>query len=192
MDIQGLLQSDIYGMLFIFFARIIDVSIGTIRIILISRGYRYLAPFFGFFEVLVWIIAITHVMKNLNNTWSYLVYAGGFAAGNYIGMLLEPVIAIGYQSIRIITSEKIVSLPLILRNQGYGATVVRGWGARGEVTIIFTVVPRRRVNSILELVSLFEPNAFVTIEDVKKRYAGFFVKGRNFYELFGKNIAKKK
>ncbi|HQO04065.1 MAG TPA: DUF2179 domain-containing protein, partial [Spirochaetota bacterium] len=97
-----------------------------------------------------------------------------------------------YQSIRIITSEKIVSLPLILRNQGYGATVVRGWGARGEVTIIFTVVPRRRVNSILELVSLFEPNAFVTIEDVKKRYAGFFVKGRNFYELFGRNIAKKK
>ncbi len=192
MDLHHLFSGEIIGMLLIFVARIIDVSIGTIRIILISRGYRYLAPVFGFFEVLVWIFAITHVLKSLNSLSSYLVYAAGFATGNYVGMILESVIAIGYQSLRIITTEKIVSLPIVLRNQGYGVTVMKGWGAKGEVTIILTVLPRRKVSEVLETVAMFEPNAFITVEDIKQRYSGFFEKSRGFPDLFGRMIAKKK
>jgi uncharacterized protein YebE (UPF0316 family) len=134
MDLHHLFSGEIVGMLLIFVARIIDVSIGTIRIILISRGYRYLAPVFGFFEVLVWIFAITHVLKSLNSLTSYLS-TRQVATGNYVGMILESVIAIG-TSRSASSPEKIVSLPIVLRNQGYGVTVMKGWGAKGEVTII--------------------------------------------------------
>jgi len=192
MDISHLMNNELAGALFIFCARIIDVSIGTIRIILISRGYRYLAPLFGFFEVLIWIIAITQVMKGLGSVWSYLAYASGFATGNYVGMLLEAYIAIGYQSIRIITNEKVVSLPLMLRDQGFGATVLKGWGAKGEVTIVFTVVPRKKIGEVLDIVKMFEPDAFITIEDVKERFAGYFIRTRSFTELFARTIPKKK
>ena len=88
--------------LLIFCARIIDVSIGTLRIIFVSKGKRNIAPLLGFFEVLVWILAISEIMQNLNNWVCYVAYAAGFAAGNYVGMIIEEKLAIGILIIRII------------------------------------------------------------------------------------------
>jgi uncharacterized protein YebE (UPF0316 family) len=191
MNLTELFNGNIIGLVLIFVARICDVSIGTIRIILISRGYRYLAPVFGFFEVLIWLTAITHVLKNLNHISSYLVYAGGFAAGNYIGMILESKIAIGYQLIRIITNEKMQLLPMMLRDQGFGVTAIKGWGAKGEITMIYTVVPRKKVGEVMNTVTILEPIAFITIEDVKTKYAGFFIKDKKFTGIFSRFKRKK-
>lgn len=185
-------HQEIITMILIFFARITDVSLGTMRIILISRGYRYVAPLIGFVEILIWLMAITEVMKNLNSMTSYLIFAAGFATGNYVGMLIESKIAIGYQSIRIITTEKMMLLPMVLRDQGFGVTTVKAQGAKGEVMIIFTVVPRRKTSEVLETVLTLEPKAFVSIEDVKSRYSGFFVKNSGIYETFGRLIGKKR
>ena len=90
----------------IFLARICDVTIGTIRIILVSKGRKNMAPFLGFFEVFIWILAISRIMQNLNNPICYIAYAGGFAAGNYIGMMVEEKIALGVILIRIITHKE--------------------------------------------------------------------------------------
>ncbi len=191
MDFARYIPAEALGMMLIFTARILDVSIGTFRIILISRGYRTLAPVFGFFEVLIWLAAIREVMFGLHGMGSYLVYAAGFATGNYVGMMLESKIAIGTQAVRIITTEKILSLPLVLRQEGFGVTTIKGQGARGEVTMIYTIVPRKKARMVFEIVEALEPNAFISVEDVKSRSRGFFGERRGFSGVLGGLITRK-
>ncbi len=181
-----------YGTLFlIFIARIFDVSIGTMRIILMARGYRSIAPVLGFFEVLIWLVAINSALKHFDGALSYIVYAAGFATGNYVGMLLEEKIAIGYQSIRIITSKVVSALPLVLRQEGFGVTLIDGAGMRGPITMLFTVVPKRDVKKVVEIVRTLEPNAFITIEDVKQQLSGVTVHN-GFAQKFASFVTKKK
>jgi len=89
----------------IFFARVGDVSLGTIRIIFISKGIKYLAPLIGFFEILIWLVAISQIMQNLTNIYYYIFYAGGFATGNLVGIIIEEKLSIGTVAIRIITRK---------------------------------------------------------------------------------------
>ncbi|MEW6525168.1 MAG: DUF2179 domain-containing protein [Spirochaetota bacterium] len=191
LDILNTFFSD-YGTLFlIFVARIFDVSIGTMRIILMARGYRSIAPILGFFEVLIWLVAINSALKHFDGIISYIVYAAGFATGNYVGMLLEEKIAIGYQSIRIITSKVVSALPLVLRQEGFGVTQIDGIGMKGPITLLFTVVPKKEVKRVVEIVQMLEPNAFITIEDVKQHLSGFSVHN-GFTQKFAAFITKKK
>jgi len=184
-------SAEVMGMAFIFFARIVDVSLGTMRIILVSRGNRYLAPVIGFVEVFIWITVISTAIGSLNSWGGYLVYALGFATGNYVGMLLEAKIAIGYQNLRIITSKLVSALPLMLREEGFGVTAVDGRGLDGPVNILYTVVPKRKVRKVLEIVQMFEPGAFITIEDVMAHRAGF-IERAGFTNIFGNRSTKRK
>jgi uncharacterized protein YebE (UPF0316 family) len=188
---MALTGAELMSMAYIFFARIFDVSLGTMRIILVSRGNRYLAPLIGFLEVFIWITVISTAIRSLNSWAGYLVFAGGFAVGNYVGMLLEAKIAIGYQNLRIITSKVVSALPLVLREEGFGVTTVDGMGLDGPVNIIYTVVPKRKVNKVLEIVQLFEPRAFITIEDVRSHMSGF-IERHAILDVFGGMITKKK
>ena len=97
----------------IFFARICDVTMGTIRVIFISKGIRYLAPVIGFFEVIIWLLAIGQVMNNLTNVVSYIAYGAGFASGTYIGMYIEEKISLGLTSVRIITKGDTMELDAV-------------------------------------------------------------------------------
>ena len=106
-------------------------------------------------------------------------------------MKLESFICIGYQSLRIITTEKVTALPLTLREEGFGITTLTGRGMKGEVIIIFTTVPRSKVNHVLEIVEALEPNAFITIEDVRSYKSGF-VSRSGFMEKMGRGIVKRK
>src|SRR4030065_1956471 len=111
-----------YGILplLIFLARICDVSIGTLRIIFVSKGKKNIAPFLGFFEVLIWIVAISKIMQNLDNYINYIAYAAGFATGNFVGMIIEEKLAMGIQMIRIFAYERGSELVQTLNSQGYG------------------------------------------------------------------------
>ena len=114
--------------LLILMARVIDVSLDTIRVIMVSKGYRRLAPFIGFFQVLIWIITISRIMANLGIWTTYIGYAGGFAIGTYVGMKIEEKLALGYELIRVITSADASRLMAELINQGYQVTFVEGTG----------------------------------------------------------------
>lgn len=160
--------------LLIFFARITDVSIGTMRIIFVSRGKRQISAVLGFFEVLIWLVAIRQIFSNLNNPVCFLAYAFGFSAGNYMGMFIENKLAIGLQVVRIITRKDATPLINRLRKKGYGVTVVKGEGARGQVKLIFMVVPRKDINAIIQDVQSFNPKAFFSIEDVRSAAEGIF------------------
>jgi uncharacterized protein YebE (UPF0316 family) len=165
------LQSDAFTYLvlplLIFLGRITDVSIGTIRIIFVSRGNRIVAPILGFFEVLIWVFVISNIIQHLNNIYAYLAYAGGFATGNYIGLRIEERLAMGTNLIRIITKNMADELMNKLHEKGYGATIVDAKGRDNEVSIIYTIVKRKEANEIIELIEKLNPNAFYTIEDVK-------------------------
>src|SRR4030042_6955791 len=109
MDFQTIIHSEYFAWIIlpilIFLGRIIDVSIGTVRIIYVARGMKLLASIFGFFEVLIWLVAITQIMQHLSNIVIYLTYAAGFATGNYLGIMIENKLAVGYIAVRIITQK---------------------------------------------------------------------------------------
>jgi uncharacterized protein YebE (UPF0316 family) len=185
------MSPEIVTMIYIFFARILDQSIGTIRIILVSKGYRYIAPIFGFAEVLIWLTAINQALQHLDSVYSYLIYAGGFATGNFVGMLIEARIPIGYKYVQIITGRRATALPLELRDQGFGVTTVDGKGMKGDVFIIHTIIPKRRLGSVLDVVNILEPGAFVTIEDVRPMRHGF-ISRRSLHNPFWRSVEKKR
>ena len=162
----------------IFCARICDVSLGTIRVIFITKGVRYLAPLIGFFEVIIWLLAIGQVMNNLTNVASYIAYGGGFAMGTFIGMRIEEKISLGLTSIRIITIEEPSQLVNYLRSQNYGVTTVDGEGSTGQVKMVFSIIRRQDLPDVVEVIKKLHPGAFYSIEDVKSVSEGVFPKER--------------
>jgi len=158
----------------IFLSRITDVSLGTVRLIFVSRGMKYLAPIVGFFEVLIWILVIGQIMQHLSNPICYVAYAGGFAAGNYVGLLIAEKLSLGMVLIRVITPKEIGGLVECLKQRRYGVTSIDGQGANGPVEIVFTIVPRRDIGTVVELVKKFNPQAFYTIEEVDFAERGVF------------------
>ena len=156
-----------YVPLFIFFARILDVSVGTLRIILVSKGYKAKASLLGFIEVLIWIIIVVQIFQNLDNWMNYVAFAGGFAAGNYIGMYIEEKMKIGIQMFRIIVNRESRELIEELKNADFRVTTIDGKGIYGSVKVLFTIAKRKRWHELSEIVNEFAPNAFYTVEDVK-------------------------
>ncbi len=157
----------------IFFARIIDVSIGTLRIIFLTRGMKYLAALLGFFESLIWILAISQIMTNVNNWMAYIAFASGFASGNVVGIWLEEKIALGTLIVRIITRREADDLVKALRAADFGVTNIDAVGEHGPVMAIFTIVRRKALPEVIDLIRQYNPNAFYTIEDVRFANASF-------------------
>ncbi len=151
----------------ILLARIVDVSLDTVRVIMVTKGYRKYAPYIGFFQVLIWLIAITRIMANLDNWTTYIGYAGGFAMGTYIGMRIEEKLALGYELVRVITRADANRLIETLRDHGYPVTSSEGWGKDGEVGILFIILKRKAIREVVALIREFNPKAFYTIEDMR-------------------------
>jgi len=176
--IEPFINSDLFAWvilpILIFFARICDVTLGTIRVIFISKGVKYLAPIIGFFEVIIWLLAISQVMNNLTNIVAYLAYGAGFALGTFIGMLIEEKISIGLMSVRIITKEDPQELTQYLRSQKYGVTSIDGEGATGRVKMVFTIIKRQDLAQVVGIIKEFHPNAFYSVEEVKSVAEGIF------------------
>ncbi|MDD4857619.1 MAG: DUF2179 domain-containing protein [Candidatus Krumholzibacteria bacterium] len=158
----------------IFVARICDCSIGTMRIIFIQRGNRLIAPILGFFEVLIWLLAIRQIMMNLTNSFYYVAYGGGFATGTFVGMYIEERLAMGTMLIRIVTSQEASGLIDYLKSEDYGVTSVDAQGARGDVNLIYTIIKRSDLDHVVEIINRFNPRAFYTIEDVRFAREGVF------------------
>lgn len=158
----------------IFCARICDVSLGTIRVIFISKGIKYIAPFIGFFEVIIWLLAIGQVMNNLTNVVAYIAYGAGFASGTFIGMLIEEKISLGLTSVRIITKKDPAELIQYLRSHDYGVTSIDGEGATGKVKMIYTIIKRQDLSHVVSIIKQFHPNAFYSVDEVKSVSEGVF------------------
>jgi uncharacterized protein YebE (UPF0316 family) len=157
----------LWDLLLIFALRLVDVSLGTVRIILLSRRYRLWPALIGFVEVFTWLVAATVVFSNLNDLPRMLAYAGGFALGTYLGTLLESRLAVGKTIMRVVSPVESPQVAGSLRQAGFGVTVLNADGRDGEVRLAFTIIPRRRRKEAVGIVHDLNPGAFVTLQDIE-------------------------
>lgn len=162
----------------ILFAKIIEVSLMTLRIVFITRGERKIGAIVAFVEVTIWIFIVTFVMQDLMaDPFKAVFYALGFAIGNYMGSVLEEKIGIGLSQVQIIVKyEHGHSLAAALRNEGFAVTLVQGEGKNLERYILFMYVKRKRVKLLLNLVKNLQDNAVITVMDTKPLYGGFGIR----------------
>lgn len=198
---SGFLDSNLFAYvvlpLLIFLSRIFDVSIGTIRVIFVARGMRYVAPILGFFEVLIWLVAIGQIMQNLTAPIYYVAYAGGFAAGTFVGIWIESKLAIGVVSLRVITRSDATELIDALRDGQFGVTSLDAQGATGPVKIIFMLLWRQDLDRAISFIKQYNPNAFYSVEDIRFVREGVFTQKRKRMHMhlppqFRRRISKKK
>lgn len=171
--------------LMIFSARVVDVSLGTMRIISLSRGLRKIAPVLGFIEILIWLMAIRQIFNHLNNPLCYIAYAGGFSTGIFTGMTIEHKLALGYRVVRVITRLDATALAEKLREMGFGLTIVDAEGNTGPVKIIFTIVKRADIKRVTEQIIKFNPKSFYSVEDVRGASEGIFPNQTSLFSKFG-------
>ncbi len=188
MLLQEYFNAEVYNWvvlpLLIAFARILDVTIGTIRLIFVSRGMKNLAPILGFLEVIIWLLAIGQIMQQLDNFMSYIGYGAGFAAGNYIGILIVEKMSIGTVVIRIIPKNDTSGLMTHLREANYGVTSIDAEGKLGPVKILFSIVKKKDLKDALNIINTHNPNAFYTVEEVQKVNEGHFKNVQKRNNLF--------
>ena len=160
----------------IFLGRICDVTLGTMRIIFVSKGEKRIAPFIGFMEVFIWIVIIAQVLSHADNLISYLAYAGGYATGTFLGLLIEERIAFGYVKYRVFTAGNGFKLVGAFNEANLGATLVHGEGSVSEIDIVEVAISRKNAKAVEKIINDFDPKAFFLIEDVRARQQGIFAK----------------
>jgi len=170
--------------LLIFLSRIADQSIGSMRLIFLAKGFKFIAPMLGFFEVIIWLIAVSQIMKHLDNVLCYIAYGAGFAMGNFIGMTLEERISIGTVLVRIIPNLNTEELIYALRTRNFGLTTIDANGSRGEVKIFISIINRKDLKEYISIINKINPNAFYTIEEVKTINQGI-VRNTQRNSIFG-------
>lgn len=154
--------------LLIFLARVCDVSINTVRIIFVMHGKKLLAPILGFFEAFIWLMAIRQIITNIDAIYSYFAYAGGFAAGTYLGMVIEEKLALGKVVVRVITQVPAEELIEFLKRKEYRYSNLDGQGNDGKINILFSVVRREELPEYIRSIKKYNPQAFYTVEGVKR------------------------
>jgi len=162
-----------YGPLVIFAMRVVDVSLGTMRLIVMVRGRRGVAAAIGFLEVLIWIVAVAQALQHLDSLYHVIGYAGGFAAGTYVGVAGENLIALGKVVVRaIIPDEADGATAQALREEGYAVTEMDGRGREGPVDVLNTVVARKEAPRVVDAIEAHAPRSFITIEELRTTYRG--------------------
>lgn len=163
-----------WGPIFIFLFRIADVSCDTMRVILAVRGKRVIAAILGFFQALIWILAVGTVIKHLDSVPHVIAYAAGFGMGTFVGVTIENAVAYGLATVRIVSAVGGVEIASALRDAGFGATEFPGYGREGKVEIVNTVVRRSEIDKVLGIVEKWDTKAFVTVEEPRVLKGGSF------------------
>jgi len=161
------------GPVVIFFLRIIDVSLATTRMLLMVRNNKVLVPILAFFEVSIWVFAVAAVVQHLSSPWHLLGYAGGYATGNVVGMIIEERLAIGLATVRTMVKEGGADLAASLRGSGFAVTEMAGRGRDGDVEVLYSVIRRRRVTRYVRMVNVNAPGSFVVVDEPKAVHRGW-------------------
>jgi len=162
------------GALVIFALRVTDMTFDTLRVLFVMRGRKSIAWVLGFMQAAIFVIAITSVLKNLDNPLNIIGYAAGFATGNVIGMAIEEKLAVGFTNIQIVSPRRGVFLAEGLRNSGFAVTEILARGKDGMVSMLSMSVRRKQVFAVERIVNELDTGAFMTIEEVHPMRRGFW------------------
>ena len=144
--------------------RIFDVTLGTIRAILVVQSKKYGAGFIGFFEVLIWIYAMRYIVQHLDSTINLFGYATGFAVGTILGIIIEQKLGLGHLQISLISKEKTVNIAEAIRSLKHGVTLLPGAGANGDISILYTIINKKNLKKIKDLVHKIDPEVFINVQ----------------------------
>jgi uncharacterized protein YebE (UPF0316 family) len=162
------------GWLLIFIARVADMSLATIRTLFLVRGRSWQAGAIGFFEAMIYIIALNQVFQNLNSVGSFFFYAAGFACGNILGAYFEEKLAIGFLTVQIVPRSYPTILIDKLREAGFGVTTWDAEGAKGKHQVLLVVISRCDRDRLISLVNQYEASAFISISEARTKHGGVF------------------
>ncbi len=167
------MEEAIIWTIMIFLARMTDVAMGTMRTILIIRGRRGIAATSAFFEMLIWVLAVSRVLTQLDQWYYVIAFALGFASGNFLGSYIEEKIAMGYSFAYVVPRSKQSTLAETLRQQGFGVTVIKGEGLKGTEFVYNVVLKRKDTRRFLKTLAKTDKSAFYTIMDVHSLHGGY-------------------
>lgn len=162
---------------FILLFKIVEVSISTFRIVIVTKGERLKGAIISFFEVSLWVILASTVLVDIaSDPIKIFVYAGAFAIGNFLGSKMEETLALGTVKVEAIV-KKLHGRPLAkaLRAEGYAVTSVDGYGRDERREILYVHVPRRKIKETIALVRSFQEEVVITVTDIRPVYGGFGV-----------------
>ena len=154
----------IFSALIIFSLRLADQSLGTMRALLVAKNKPIYAALIGLVESAIWIVAISQVMNNIDDTVLIVAYAAGFAAGTILGSYIERIVGVGNIVVRVFSPANSPSVAEALRENGHGVTVINGEGKDGPVKIYWCVIPRRKLKSVLKMIEEINPKAYITTD----------------------------
>ena len=169
--------------LVIVLARITDVSLGTLRIVLVSKGFKKIAPIISFFESFIWILVAARILSNLSTSEESIsllgviqcvAYALGYALGTYFGMKIEARLSLGQVLVRAIVPREAENLVKTLRENKFGLTAIDASGKDGSVKVLFIVINRKELSNVLNVIKSINPATFYTIENVQTVNKGYF------------------
>ncbi len=164
-----------FNCLLIFGVRIVDVSLGTLRTVLVVRGKRLVGACIGFIEVLVWFLIVSKALAGENSSlWVAIAYSGGFSAGTFVGSWLEEKLAIGSSSVNVITRGLRYDLVELLRDKGFGVSTINCQGRDSENLMLLIEVDRKKTKTVRDIINNTAPDSFVTISDTKQIINGYF------------------
>lgn len=158
---------------FIILARVTDVSLSTIRVLMLMRGKRVTAASLGFFEVTIYLLALGRVVQHLDDPLKIVAYGLGFSLGTILGGVIEEHLAIGYTLVQVIPKNRCGELIRRLRAENFGVTVLEGQGRSGPRSILNITLRRKNLPRLLACVDELDPIAFVTIYDARKTKGGY-------------------
>lgn len=159
----------------IFFVRILDVSLGTIRTMFVVRGKKLISSMIGFFEILVWFLVVKEALQTESNSiFIAISYSLGFATGNYIGALLSDKLITGNVSVQVFTNNN--NLEKILREHGYGVSsvVYTGYEEEAHKHMLFINVDKKMEKALRELIKKNDKEAFIIVNETKYVENGYF------------------
>lgn len=157
----------------IFILRVLNNGIGTIRLISLARQQRMLTVVLGFFEALIFAITIAGVVADLTNVLNMLAYCGGFSVGAYVGMLIEARFITSFVSVNIISATHGHEIAMALREHGFGVTETFGEGLNGKVTMLHSVVNRRDMPKVAQIIHAQHPEAFISVGETRNVHHGW-------------------
>lgn len=162
--------------LIIFFAKIIEVSISTVRIVYINKGEKVKGAVLGFIEILIWLVVVSSVLNNITeDPIKVFIYAIAFSLGNFFGVTIESKIAVGLSSIQVVVGQEGGAiLADILREQGYGVTIIEGKGKNESIkNLLFIQLKRKKIPEATRLIKEHNPEAFITVNEIKTMFGGY-------------------
>jgi uncharacterized protein YebE (UPF0316 family) len=160
--------------LFVFFMRVIDMSLDTLRMLFVMRGWKFQAGALGAVQATVFILAVSAVLQGPLNVYTVVGYAAGFGTGVILGMVAEERLALGYLMFRIYSSTHGPEITQQLRAAGFAVTEFVGQGRDGTLTVINSAIARRHRQMVRALVEHIDPVAFITVDDVHPLQRGYF------------------